>query len=217
MWKEALETARAVLAKATKLREALVRAEVQVPTAKAAAEDAERAFTRAHADALIEASELKPADLEALQRKSERAEREARVAAQAARDLQARLRSAHGELGTARSELSAAVQGALADAFAALFADARAALAPIRSRLEGLRKASPMFGDLASWALDAALANLDQVVQAPTAPLQEPKALHAALELLTRLGQLEEQIREQLAAPEPPAPRSMVGVYGATA
>jgi hypothetical protein len=217
MLKEAIEAARAVLARATKLREALARAESAVPTAKANAENAERAFAGAHADALVDGGELKPADLEGLQRKSERAERESRVAAQAARDLKARLRSVHGELGTARSELSAAVQRALADAFAALFADARAALAPIRSRLEGLRKASPTFGDLASWALEALLANVDQAVQPPSAPLQEPKTLHAAQDLLAQLARLEEQIREQLTEPPPPPTRSMVGVYGESA
>lgn len=186
-----------------------------MPDAAAKAEAAQRAYSSAHADALIEGG--KPADLEALEHKSERAEREARVAAQAEHDLHLRLESAHRELGSTRSDLESARQRVVGAAFAALLAAARKTMAPIGAQLVELRQASPpMFSNADSWALEAAVANLEQGSSgAPAQPLAKAE-LAAALEVqpvLSELSKIEEEVGQVVrdarnAAQERPASRA---------
>lgn len=200
--KQALETARAVLSRIGKVRDALARAKAQTPAAVTKAEAAERALSRAHADALIEADAIKPAALEALERNSEQAARESRVASQAERDLFARLASAPGELAHAREELNGALQRALGAAFASLLREARGALTPVRTQLEKIRKAvPPMFQNADSWALEAALSNIDTgSAGAKSEPLAKGD-LAAALEVqgvVTALTRLEDEVGQIL-------------------
>lgn len=206
-----------MLTRVSKLRDALARAKAQTPAAAAKSEAAEREFSRAHADALIDGGCIKPADLEALEQKSERAEREARVAAQAERDLRMRLEAAHRELGGTRSDLESARQRVIGAAFAVLLADARKAMEPIRARLVELRKASPtMFSNADSWALEAAVANLEQGSGAPAQPLakEELAAAPTVQTVLSELSKLEEEVGqvvrdERAAAQERPAANGM--------